>query len=150
MYISNTILKARLDSMRWFSHRHSRAREDRSRQNRTQAAVNVHCRHPVTPGGHTMESSVAACSVRPTAHASPYHALSMGMTHQFFVSYPWWPWPLTFEWRNFCTTHLTAKFHHHVFNRSEVRPIVRTNKLTRKQTDAAENIHLASLRYVGG
>jgi len=40
---------------------------------------------------------------------------------------------------------LTAKFHHHMFNRSEV--IMRTNKHTDKQTDAAENIHLASLRY---
>jgi len=39
----------------------------------------------VTPGGHTMESSAAACSVRPTAHASPSHALSMRMTQQFFV-----------------------------------------------------------------
>jgi len=32
---------------------------------RTQAAVSVHCRHPVTPSGHTMVSSVAACCVRP-------------------------------------------------------------------------------------
>jgi len=50
--------------------------------------------------------------------------------------------------RDFCTLHLTAKFHHPTFNRSEV--IVRTNKLTNKQTDAAENMHLASLRYAGG
>ena len=39
------------------------------------------------------------------------------------------------------TAHLTAKFHHPTFNRSEV--IVRANK----QTDAAENIHLAPIRY---
>jgi len=37
--------------------------------------------------------------------------------------------------------HLTSKFHHPTFNRLEV--IVLTNK----QTDAAENIHLAPLRY---
>jgi len=45
--------------------------------------------------------------------------------------------------RNFCTMHLTAKFRHPTFNRSEV--IVLTNK----QTDAAENIHLAPLCYAG-
>ena len=50
--------------------------------------------------------------------------------------------------RDFCTVHLTAKFHHPTFNRSEV--IVRTNKLTNKQTDAAESIHLAPLCYAGG
>jgi len=33
------------------------------------------------------------CSVRRT----PYHALSMKMTQQFFVFFcPWWLWPLTF------------------------------------------------------
>jgi len=46
--------------------------------------------------------------------------------------------------RYFCTIHLTAKFRHATFNRSEV--IVLTNK----ETDAAENIHLAPLCYVGG
>jgi len=35
-----------------------------------------------------------------------------------------------------------------MFTRSKV--IVRTNKQTDKQTVAAENIHLASLRYAGG
>jgi len=40
--------------------------------------------------------------------------------------------------------HLTAEFYHPMFNRLEV--IVSTNK----QTDAAENIHLALLRYAGG
>jgi len=49
---------------------------------------------------------------------------------------------LTFELgQDFCTMHLTTKFHHPMFNHSEV--IVRTNT----QTDAAENIHLASLHY---
>jgi len=70
--------------MHWFSLWHSRTRGDGSRQNRTQAAINVHFCHPVTPSGHTMKSSAAACSVRPTAHASPYHALSMVMTQHFF------------------------------------------------------------------
>jgi len=40
--------------------------------------------------------------------------------------------------------HLTTKFHHRMFNRSEVI------MLTNKQTDAAENIHLAPLCYAGG
>jgi len=48
--------------------------------------------------------------------------------------------------RYFCIMHLTTKFHHSTFNRSEV--IVRTNKLTNTQTDDAENI--ASLCYAGG
>jgi len=120
-----------LDSMRWFSHQRS----------------------PSSQGGHAIVSSDAACCVRP--RRTPYYALSMGMTQQFFVFCPWWPWPLTltFEFeRDFCTAHLTAKFHHPMFNRSE--GIVRTNKQTikqtDKQTDAAENIHLASLCYAGG
>jgi len=43
--------------------------------------------------------------------------------------------------------HVTAKFHHPAFNRSEV--IVLTNRPTDKQTDAAENIRLAPLCYAG-
>jgi len=43
--------------------------------------------------------------------------------------------------------HLTTKFHNPTFNRLEV--IVQTNKLTNKQTDITENIHLASLCYAG-
>jgi len=43
--------------------------------------------------------------------------------------------------------HLTAEFHHPMFNRSEV--IVGTNKQTNWQTNAAENIHLAPLCYAG-
>jgi len=48
---------------------------------------------------------------------------------------PRWPWPLTltFKFRqNFCTMHLTAKFHHSTFNRSEVMML--TNKQTDKQS----------------
>jgi len=56
---------------------------------------------------------------------------------------------LTFELgRDFCTMYLTAKFDGPTFSRSEV--ITWTNKHTDKQTDAAENIHLASLHYAGG
>jgi len=44
--------------------------------------------------------------------------------------------------------HLTTKFHYPTFSRSGL--IVQTNKHTDKQTDATENIHLASLRYAGG
>ena len=56
---------------------------------------------------------------------------------------------LTFELGpDFCTVHLTAKFHRLVCNRSEV--IVLTDKQTEKQTDAAEKIHLAPLCYAGG
>ena len=43
--------------------------------------------------------------------------------------------------RDFCTMHLTPKFHHPMFTRSEV--IVLTNTETNKEADAAENI----LRY---
>ena len=43
--------------------------------------------------------------------------------------------------------HLTDTFHHPTFSHSEV--IVQTSKHTDKQTDAAENIHLAPLCYAG-
>jgi len=43
------------------------------------------------------------------------------------------------------TMHLPTKFHRPMFNRSDV--IMLTNKQT--QRDAAENIHLAPLRYAG-
>jgi len=50
----------------------------------------------------------------------------------------WWPWPLTFDpkfelWRDFYTVHLSAKFHHHIFNRSEA--IMLTNRQTNWQTN---------------
>jgi len=75
----------------------------------------------------------------------------MGMTQQFFVPGDVWPLTLTFEfWRDFCTVqaYLTDKFDRPTFSRSKV--IVRTNKRTNKQTDAAENIHLAQSCYGGG
>jgi len=56
------------------------------------------------------------------------------------VTLTFWPLTLTFQLRReLCTT---AKCDHPTFNHLEV--IVRTNT----QTDAAENIHLASLRYM--
>jgi len=68
---------------------------------------------------------------------------------QFFVFLSPVALTLTFELgRDFCTVHLIAKFHRPTFNRSEV--IVLTNKQKNRQTDAAENIHLAALCYAGG
>jgi len=68
--------------------------------------------------------------------------LSIGMTQQFFVFFV--PgdlglWPLTPKLelgRDFCTAHLTAKFHRPMFNRSEVmvRTSWQTDTLTNKQT----------------
>jgi len=48
--------------------------------------------------------------------------------------------------------YLTVKFDRPMFSRSEVmvRTNTLTNKHTDKQTNAVENIHLASLRYAGG
>jgi len=106
-------------------------------RNNTKNHTHAHCCPSVTPSSHTMESSAAVCSVRTTAHTLPYHALSMGMTQQFFVFVPGdldlWPLAPKFELgQDFCTMHLTAKFHHPTLNRSKV--IVFTNKLTNKQT----------------
>ena len=69
-----------------------------------------------------------------------------------FVFCPRWPLPVTFDLdirtrASFCTMHVTAKFHHPTFNRSEV--ILLTNRQndrqTDKQTDVAETS--TSLRY---
>jgi len=49
--------------------------------------------------------------------------------------------------QDLCTVHLPRKFHHRVFNRSEV--IMFTNIQT-KQGDSVKNSHLALLRYDGG
>jgi len=53
-----------LDSMHWFSHQRSHAREDQSRQNCTQAA-NVRCRHPITAG--RPHNGLACCYMQHTA-----------------------------------------------------------------------------------
>ena len=72
---------------------------------------------------------------------TPYYALSMGITQQFFVFL--FLVTVTFELgRDFCTMYLTAKFDRPTFSRSEV--IMWTNKYNDNQTDATENIHLAS------
>jgi len=55
------------------------------------------------------------------------------------------PLTLTFELgRDFCTVHLTAKFHHPMLNRLEV--ILWTNKLTDKQTPlkTSTSLHYAT------
>jgi len=87
----------------------------------------MHCCYPQWP-----HNGVVCCCMQRMAYSARialYHALSMGMTQYFFVFCPRWPWPLTltFElWRDFCTVHLTIKFHRPTFNCLEV--IVRTNK----------------------
>jgi len=128
--------------MCWFSHQRSRVPEDHSRPNRTHAAVNVHCCHPRWPNNGLVGCCMqrTACSVRIALlcivngdDSAVFHFLSR------------WHWPLTliFELgRDFCTMHLTAKFHHPTFSRLEV--IMRTNKLTNTQTQLKTSI---SLRY---
>jgi len=131
-----------LDSMRWFSHRRSRVPEDRTRQNRMRKPPST-CT-AVTPGGYTMDSSAAAYGLHRTRRLA-MHCQRGWLSICLFC--PRWPWPFTLKFklgRDFCTMHLIAKFHHTTFNCSEV--IVLTNK----QTDAAENIHLAPLCYAGG
>ena len=64
-------------------------------------------------------------------HRSPQKCCTFG---RFFVSGDLDLWSLTpkFEHRqDFCTMHLSAKFHHPTFNRSEV--IMLTNKLTNRR-----------------
>jgi len=94
-----------------------------------------------------MASSVASCCVRPIATA---HALLCIVNEDDSAVFRFLSLvTLTFDlWRDFCTMYLTAKFDRPTFSRSGV--IVRTNIYTEKQTGAAENIHLASIRYAGG
>jgi len=99
--------------MRWFSHRRS----------------------PTPPGRHAMISSAAAYCLA-TAHA--LLCIVNGddsAVFRFFLS----PVTLTLTCefgRDFCTLCLTAKFDRPTFSRSEV--IMRINRQTDKQTDAAE------------
>jgi len=86
------ISNKKLERMRWFSHQRRTAPDKTACK---QAAVNVHCCHPSPPDSHTMHSPAAGCSIRPTVHVSPYHALSMGMTQHFFVFFV--PMTLTFD-----------------------------------------------------
>ena len=79
-----------------------------------------------------MVSSVAACCIRPTAHAvlCIVNGDDSALSFLSLVTLT----KLTFELQlDFCTLQLTAKFHRPKFSRSEV--IVRTNKqTTNKQT----------------
>jgi len=81
-----------------------------------------------------MVLSVAACCVRPTTYAVLCTVNEDdSAVFRFFLS----PVNLTFDprfefERDFCTVHLTAKFHVLTFNHSEV--IVRTNKHTDQLT----------------
>jgi len=82
-----------------------------------------HRHGPSPPGGHAIVSSVATC-----------YALPMGMSQQFFIFRPWWPWPLTLAFelgRDFCSL-TNSQFDHPTFSRSEV--IVRIDTLTNKHT----------------
>jgi len=134
--------------MRWFSHRRRtgglKAPEDRSRK--PPSACTVVTLSP--PGCDTMVSPAAVCSVRRTAHA----LLSIvngddSAVFRFFCpgDVDLWPLTLIFEIeRDFCTVHLTAKFHH---PRLIVRKLSywQTNKLkTDKQTPLKTS---TSLRY---
>jgi len=127
--------------MRWFSHQHRtgrrKASEDRLGPNRgpfSQADVGLYCRHP-----QLRRNGFCCCVQRTAQWRTPYYALSMRMTQQFFVFVPGWPLPLTFDLdirtraRFLYNVPLTAKFHHPTFNRSEV--IVQTNILTNTLTN---------------
>jgi len=74
----------------------TRAKDVLPNIHRTQAAVSVYCRHPVTPGCDVVVSSAAPCSVRRTAHVL---LCIVGMTQQLFVFVPsdLDLWPLTFD-----------------------------------------------------
>jgi len=66
------------------------------KMNRKQAAISMHCRHPRRRWNGVIccwMTSFAAYGIRWT----PYNALSVGMTRQFFLFFfcPWWPWPLS-------------------------------------------------------
>jgi len=92
-----------------------------------------------------MASSVVVCCVRPTAHTLLCIVNGDDSAVFHFLS----PVTLTFDpkfklGRDFCTMHLTAKFHHPTFSRSKVS--VRTNKLTGKQTPLKTSPRFAMLR----
>jgi len=126
------VAKKMLDSVCWFSHRrrtggqHScisylltRAKDDSPNIHRTQAPEN-------TPGSHEMGPSAAAARCLLQAHTIRTQAGGVGSAKRVFV-------PGYVDIRTlarFCTVHLTSKFHHPTFNRSEV--IMLTNKQTNK------------------
>jgi len=138
------------DSMRWFSHRRRtggrKAPEDRSRKSLSTCTAVI-----LSPPAATQWYSLLLHA----AYGAVAHTLLCIVNgNDSAVFCPWWPWPFTFDPQirirarfMYNAPKLTAKFRHPTFNRSEV--MLRTNWQTDKQTDAAENIHLASLRYAG-
>ena len=100
---------------------------------RTQAAVSVYSRHPVTPPAATewcrLMLDDVICSVRRTRR------LTMGMTQQFSRFCPWCLWHLTLTFklvRARLQTRLLCKFGANPFSR--FRDIWLTNKQTISQT----------------
>jgi len=93
-------------------------------------------------GSHELGPPAAGARCLQRAHTIRTHP-GVSAVLSAFLSLVTWRLTLTFKLgRNFCTTHLTAKFHHPTFNRLEV--IVLTNKLTNKQTPLKTS---TSLRY---
>jgi len=144
----------KLDNMRWFSHRRSRARKDRSRQNRPQATVRCTSpRYPWRP-----HNGLACCCMERTAYSAriALACIVNGDDSAFFryflspVTLIFDLWPPNSNWgKKFCTMHLTAKFHRPTFNRSKV--IGRTNRQTHRQTDKQTPLKTSTLlRYSGG
>jgi len=135
------------DSIRWFSHRHRSGgwhncitylhspAPRTAPKNWSQRCLTI----------HSMQANASEHCCQPQAATQwyrlllPYYALSMGIGDDSAVFLSRWPLTLTFElgW-DFCTMHLTTKFHHPTFNRSEV--IMLTNKQTLLKTST-------SLRY---
>jgi len=77
--VKATVAPLVLDALGWLAGRYPACENPRKPPSTCTAVT------PSPPGGHTMELSTAGCSVRPTVHASPYHALSTEMTQHFFV-----------------------------------------------------------------
>jgi len=120
-----------LDSMRWFSHRRRTGRWHNCNTYLLTDVVAWPTATPATPAMLNMFSH-HTLHARPPERTAAARTAPEKMPH-FVVFSPWSPWPLTpkFELgRDFCTMHLTAKFHHPTFNCSEV--IVFTSKLTNK------------------
>jgi len=95
--------------------------------------------HLKTPlGSHEMGASTAAARCFQRAHTIRMDLVGVSSTKCPF--WPWWRWPLTLTFkfgRDFCTLHLTAKFHHPTFNRSEV--IVLTKQTPLKTSTSLRN-----------
>ena len=123
---SKTRKLRKLESMRWFSHR----RRNGGRQ--------LHYLFTDGCGGVAHCHANIRLLIFCISDSANHHILGRGdpgvgpMTPRFELR------------RDFCTVHLTAKFHHPTFNRSDV--IVVTNK----QTPLHENVHLAPLCYASG